>query len=50
VVLGALVVTVGSTVWLQGSTARVVAPVVAVAVAGVLVLLYTSGGSIIGLL
>jgi len=50
VVLGALVVTVGSTVWLQGSTARVVAPVVAAAVAGAFVLLYTSGGSIMGLL
>lgn len=50
VLLGVLVATVASTVWLRGPTARLVAPVVAAAVAGAFVALYVWGGSIIGLL
>lgn len=50
VLLGVLVVTAASTVWLHGLTARVVAPVVAAAVAGAFVVLYVRGGSIFGLL
>lgn len=50
VLLGVLVATVASTVWLHGLAARVVAPVLAAAVAGAFVVVYVWGGSVFGLL